>query len=204
MKRIVIADPHPIVRKGLKELLIENIPRVKIVRQLSTAEAIFPQLLSKKPDLIILEIALPGMDGLGILKDISERLPDLKIIIYSSYPVKIYKQKCYKLGADAFIPKTAGLRELTNTVHKVLQNTGSKSGQPEEKTIKKTSEVKLSTREIEVLQLLFEGYRNKDIAIRLDLNEKTVSTYKSRLLNKLNMDNTAELIKHYNALKIIK
>src|SRR5690625_95273 len=204
MKRIVIADPHPIVRKGLKDVLIENIPRVKIVRQLSTAEAIFPQLLSKKPDMIILEIALPDMDGLGILKEISERLPDLKIIIYSSFPAKIYKQKCYKLGADAFIPKTAGLRELTNTIQKVLQNTGSKSGKADKKTIKKTHGVKLSTREIEMLQLMFEGDRNKDIAISLNLNGTKVRTYESRLLKKLNMDTVADLIKHYKALDFIR
>lgn len=204
MKRIVIADSYPIVRKGIKDLLTEHIPRVKIVRQLSQADAVFPQLLAKKPDLIIMEIAMPGMDGLGILKNIRERLPDLKIVIYSSYPPKIYKQQCLKLGADAFYSKNVGLREFANAISKILQNKPIKSELTEKKKSRKKPKVKLSTREIEVLQLLLEGHRNKDIAMRLNLNEKTVSTYKSRLLRKLDIDNIAALIKHYDSLNIIK
>lgn len=198
MKRIIIADPHPIVRLGIRERLLQINPNFKIVAQVDSGDILLPKLLQKKPDLVILELNMPYIQGLSILKQIEEKLPKTRIFIYSSFPRDIYENQCLKNGAYAFLSKDTTLTKFST----VIKNLVNKNSKPSKKKKTKSKPIKpLSEREIEVLEYLIRGDRNKDIASALELNEKTVSTYKSRILKKLNATNLADLINHYQALK---
>lgn len=198
MKRIIIADPHPIVRLGIRERLLQINPNFKIVAQVDSGDILLPKLLQKKPDLVILELNMPYIQGLSILKQIEEKLPKTRIFIYSSFPRDIYENQCLKNGAYAFLSKDTTLTKFST----VIKNLVNKNSKPAKKKKTKSKPIKpLSEREIEVLEYLIRGDRNKDIASALELNEKTVSTYKSRILKKLNATNLADLINHYQALK---
>lgn len=199
MKRIAIADPHPIVRLGIRERLLQINPNFRIVAQIDSGDKLLPKLLNKKPDLVILELNMPAIEGLSVLKEIEEKLPKTRILIYSSFPRDIYENQCLKNGAHVFLSKNYALAKFSTTVKNLLSKKKSKS--TKRRKIKKSQIKPLSEREIEVLEYLIRGDRNKDIASALELNEKTVSTYKSRILKKLNATNLADLINHYKALK---
>lgn len=199
MKRILIADPHPIVRLGIKERLLAVDPKIRIVAQIDKADTLLSKLMQKKPGLLIWEMNMPGIHGFSLLKQISTQLPELKICIFSSLPQDLYEYQSIHRGAHAFISKNASLGKFTKTIHELISVPKS---QLPNKIPKKTKKLKisLSSREVEVLELLIKGYRNKDIASFFGLNEKTVGTYKSRILEKLEMDNIADLINYYRTI----
>lgn len=206
MKKIVIADPHPITRRGIKELL-QGSESFKVIGEASDRNELIKILAKKKPTVLILELDMPGIIGFKIFNEVLKALPKIKIVVFSSYPEEIYAAHSIKTGAKGYIPKTASANQFLKALNTVILG-GTYLSKETRDTSKKsltTATIKnrysqLSTREIEVLDLLVAGKRNKDIAALLGINEKTVSTYKSRLLKKLNIKNLAELISHSRAL----
>lgn len=205
MKKTVIADPHPITRLGVKELLHDS-NKFRIVGEIPHGTGLMLLLKKEKPEILILELDMPGINGLQKLRKISTSFPDIKIVIFSSYPEGIYAVRSIQSGAKGYISKSTpaelfikaiktiaagGIYLDKQTGHSVKDLIGKASGPPYSK---------LSIREIEVLDLLAAGNRNKDIAFLLGINEKTVGTYKSRLFKKLKIKNLAELINHSKAL----
>lgn len=207
MKKAVIADHHPLTRRGIKELLHES-KRFKVVGEVSSAMELIPSLQKKKPNLLILEFDMPDISGFQILTDIQNILPEIKIVIFSSYPEEIYAVRCVQSGAKGYISKMVSPKSFLKAISKVAtggiyldKKFGSQPiGQLNDNSLENRYS-KLSIREIEVLDLLSAGKRNKDIALLLGINEKTVSTYKSRLLKKLKINNLAELISHSRAVQ---
>lgn len=206
MKKTIIADPHPLTRRGIKELLHES-NLFKVVGEVSDGTGLLAFLEKKKPAVLILELDMPGIVGFKILQDILKSLPKIKIVIFSSQPEEIYAARCIKSGAMGYIPKTVTPKLFLKAIKKIDSGEiyiskgigrGPASDLVDNSIQSRYS--KLSIREIEVLDLLTAGNRNKDIALLLGINEKTVSTYKSRLLKKLNINNLAELISHSRAL----
>jgi len=149
-----------------------------------------------------MEIDMPQVNGITVLRTIKAEFPALKILIYSCHPEEIYALRSIKSGASAYISKTASVKLLKKALKKVakggiflndeLTTTFTSRNVGESSALNRYK--KLSSREIEVLNLLSNGKRNKDIANALEINEKTVSTYKTRLLKKLKVDNLADLI----------
>lgn len=206
MKKIVIADPHPITRRGIKELL-QNSESFKVIGEVSNGNELIKVLAKKKPAVLVLELDMPGIIGFKIFNEVLKALPKIKIVVFSSYPEEIYAAHSIKTGAKGYIHKTASANQFLKTLKTVISGNTylSKETRDTSKKSLTTASIKnrysqLSTREIEVLDLLVSGKRNKDIAALLGINEKTVSTYKSRLLKKLNIKNLAELISHSRAL----
>ena len=206
MKKTVIADHHPLTRRGIKELLHES-PNFKVVGEVSDGTELLPFLKKKKPGLLILELKMPGINGFKVLKDISDSFPEIKIVIFSSHPEEIYAARCIQSGAKGYIPKNAPTKLFLRAIKKIVsggiyldEKMGKNSINDLNDNSIKSRYSQLSIREIEVLDLLSAGNRNKDIALLLGINEKTVSTYKSRLLKKLKIKNLAELISHSKAL----
>jgi DNA-binding NarL/FixJ family response regulator len=209
MTKILIADHHPITRMGISSLL-EREGVYEVVGKVTNGKDLFKTLRSKNPDVLIMEIDLPEINGITALRTIKSEHPGTKILILSCHPEEMYALNAIKAGAAAYLSKTASTETLREAVHQVARggiylnkeisdkiNSGSTRSNNLVSRYKK-----LSTREIEVLNLLSTGKRNKDIAEALDINEKTVSTYKTRLLKKLRVDNLADLINQSRLLQL--
>ena len=201
MKKIVIADHHPITREGLA-CLIKQDKKFTIVGIANDGKKLNNVLEEENPDILILEIDLPHITGINALREIKSNFPELRILIFSTLPEEIYALRSIKAGAAGYVSKTAAsdfvlkalnhIREDRIFLNEELTSTFSTRNIGETSAINRYK--KLSTREVEVLNLLSSGNRNKDIAAVLNINEKTVSTYKTRLLKKLKIDNLADLI----------
>lgn len=201
MRKIIIADHHPITSKGISALL-NGSNSFTIVGKVSCGSELQIAMHERKPDILILEIDMPEINGFHALRKLKDEHPNTKIIIFSAHPEEIYAMRSIKSGAVGYIPKTSDNEIFMKALNRVAKggvfinedlaeafnnkSVGSKSVISRYK--------KLSTREVEVLNLLSSGKRNKEIASLLEINEKTVSTYKTRLLKKLKIDNLAELI----------
>lgn len=201
MCTVVVADHQPIVAKGLKSLL-ESKTNCKIVGIAVNGDELLDALYEHHPDILILEIDIPQINGTHILRTIKSQFPNTRVLIFSSLPEEIYASRFIKSGAAKYINKSASTKLLLDSIEAlatgeslqeyeyvdatVLHHVGEKNA------IKRYN--KLSLREIDVLNMMSKGKRNKDIAEALDINEKTVSTYKKRILTKMKADNIVDLI----------
>ncbi|GGG32681.1 response regulator [Bizionia arctica] len=201
MIKLLVVDSHPIIRKGI-ELLFVASKDIKVVGGVSNGEAIFDFLKQEKADVIISEIDLPKLNGITALRRLSKEYPQIKVLMFSSQPEEIYALNTIKAGASGYLSKNANIITIKEAIEKVFDGEIYLSNNLSNqltlgKRISKTSKSpykKLSTREIEVLKLISVGRKNKEIAEELEINEKTVSTYKARLMKKLHVENIVDLI----------
>lgn len=208
MIKILIADNHPIVRLGIKEVL-NTVPDFEVIEDVSTTRELFKFLSNSIPDVIILEMDIPEINGIATLRKIKKEFPDVRVLIYSGQSEDVYALSTIRAGAFGYLAKSSELDYLISAVKKVGQgkmfitNELAQRLAFDEGTQKQRRFFrKLSTREVEVLKLLASGKRNKEVAEGLNLNEKTVSTYKSRLMKKLNVDNLVDLLQQAKALEL--
>ncbi|WP_417291268.1 response regulator [Corallibacter sp.] len=208
MIKLLVVDNHPIIRKGL-DLLFVTSPQIQVVGGVSNGEAIFDFLKSNSVDIIICEIDLPKLNGITALRRLKRDYPSVKVIMFSSQPEKIYALNTLKAGASGYLTKTSDIFTIKEAIMKVYDGGVYLSNEMAQQmalgrrvTRTGTHFKKLSTREIEVLKLLSSGKKNKEIAEELDINEKTVSTYKARLMKKLNVTNIVDLISRAKLLEL--
>ncbi len=205
--KILLADHHPVFRKGLKCMLKDD-KNFQFKGKVEDGRFLINEIQKQEPDVLILEIDLPKANGVGALRLVRSHFPNLKILVVSCHPEEIYAISSIKAGANGFIAKTRNVKDVKKAVLTVIKGETYLSEDVKNKRsndAKKSEILKfktLSTREIEVLNLLSRGKRNKEIAKDLSINEKTVSTYKTRLLKKLNVDNIADLIHQSRLLQI--
>ncbi|MEO9954020.1 response regulator transcription factor [Nonlabens sp.] len=203
---ILLADHHPIFNKGLKAMM-KDYKDFQFVGKIDDGKDLISGITKHDPDVLILEVDLPNSNGVGSLREIRSHFPDIKILVVSCHPEEIYAISSVKAGANGYIAKTRSVKEIRKSLLTVASGeTFLSEDIKHQLNNKQTSNIlkfkKLSTREIEVLNLLSRGKRNKEIAQQLSINEKTVSTYKTRLLKKLNVDNIADLIHQSRLLQI--
>lgn len=209
MSTVLIADHHPITREGITSLL-SNIDNLQVIGNVTSGNELYKFLKNKVPDVLVMEIDLPQINGITALRSIKNQFPGTKMLVFSCHPEEMYALSAIKAGASGYLSKTVSTESLQQAIQQVARggiylnkeitdkiNTG--MGQSNSLI---TKFKKLSTREAEVLNLLSNGKRNKDIADALDINEKTVSTYKTRLLKKLKVDNVADLIHQTRLLQL--
>jgi len=209
MYRVLVADHHPIVFEGIKHVLLNN-PAFQVTGRVGSGAELFKQLEKNLPDVLIVELDLPQINGINAIRRIKQEFPQVKTLIFSSHPEEMYALSAIKAGATGYISKHTDNETLEKAIYQVARggiylnrkiteklNSGITRGKSLITKFKK-----LSTRETEVLNLLSSGKRNKDIAEALDINEKTVSTYKTRLLKKLKVDNVADLITQSRLLQL--
>ncbi|AEH00290.1 response regulator transcription factor [Lacinutrix sp. 5H-3-7-4] len=208
MVKLLVVDPYPIVSKGL-ELVFETTRDVSFIGTLSDGEAIFDFLKHNKVDVILCEIDLPKLNGITALRKIRKEYPDVRVIIFSTQPEEVYALNAIKLGAAGYLSKTTDIITIKDAIIKAYMGNTYLSEAMTKRLMqsKKSSEgqsffKKLSNREIEVLKLLTSGKRNKEIAQELDINEKTVSTYRARLMKKLNVTNLVDLVNQAKQLAL--
>ncbi|UJH92742.1 response regulator transcription factor [Antarcticibacterium sp. 1MA-6-2] len=209
MSTILLADHHPITRVGITSLLSQN-DDLEVIGNVTSAQELFKFLKNKIPDVLVMEIDLPEINGITALRTIKTQFPGTKMLIFSCHPEEMYAISAIKAGASGYLSKTVSTENLQQAIQQVARggiylnknitekiNSGVSHGNGLISKFKK-----LSTREAEVLNMLATGKRNKEIAEALDINEKTVSTYKTRLLKKLKVDNLADLIHQTRLLQL--
>ncbi|MBU2939897.1 response regulator transcription factor [Lacinutrix sp. C3R15] len=208
MIKLLVVDHHPIIRKGLDLLFITS-SNIQVVGSLDDGEAIFEFLNKNKVDIIISEIDLPKLNGITALRRLNKEHPDVKVIIFSAQPEEVYAMNTIKAGASGYLCKTANIITIKEAILKVYGGDIYLSNNLAQrlaigKRVSRSGNFykKLSTREIEVLKLISSGRKNKEIAIELNINEKTVSTYKARLMKKLNVTNIVDLINRAKLLEL--
>lgn len=208
MIKVLVADSHPIVQKGL-ESFFKSSTEIDVVASVGTTTQLFDYLPNNKPDLILLEMDIPEVNGITALRKLKKEYPELRILMYSAQPEDVYAVSTLRAGAHGYISKTADLDLLKDAIIKVakgsmfITNELAQRLAFDESTNKPRKYFRrLSTREVEVLKLLSAGKRNKQVAEELGLNEKTVSTYKARLMRKLNVDNMVDMLQQARALEL--
>ncbi|MFD2915564.1 response regulator [Psychroserpens luteus] len=200
MIKVLVVDNHPIVTTGF-QLLFENHDEIRVIGTVATGVEIFDFVRNNDVDVIVSEIELPELNGITALRAIKKEYSKINIIMFSYHPEEIYAISTIKAGASGYVSKS----ESTDVIIKAIKSAYNGEIHLSEKMSKhlnyndtKQSKSRiykrLSTREVEVLKLLSSGKKNKEIAKELDINEKTVSTYKARLFKKLNVTNLIDLV----------
>ena len=208
MINVLIADNHPIVTLGIKEVL-KDVSDIEVVADVVSTSALFKALEKISPDVVILEMDIPEINGIATLRKIKQEHPNTKVLMYSGQSEDVYALSTIRAGAYGYLSKSANTEYMVTAIRKVAEgnmfitNELAQRLAFDEGTQKPRRFFrKLSTREVEVLKLLASGKRNKEVAEGLNLNEKTVSTYKARLMRKLNVDNLVDLLQQAKALEL--
>jgi two-component system, NarL family, invasion response regulator UvrY len=200
--KVLIADDHAIVRRGVREIL-EEAPLGLIVDEAGSAAETLKAVRDTAYDIVLLDISFPDGSGLDILGQIRVHSPQTRILLLSMYPEEQYAQRALRLGASGYLTKDSAPNELVTAIQKVAvggkyitqalaERLAEALSMPVEKPLHET----LSSREFQVLTRLSAGKAIHEIAAELSLSPKTVSTYRSRLLEKLNLKTDADII-HY-------
>jgi two-component system invasion response regulator UvrY len=202
MIKILIADDHPVVRKGLKEI-IEETPDMAVRGEASTGHEVLEKVRKGDFDIVVLDISMPGGNGLDILKQLKSEKPELSVLVLSMYPEEQYAVRVLRAGASGYLTKESAPEELIAAIRKASKGGKYISSSLAEKLAfdleidaERPLHETLSDREYQVMRMLASGKTAKEIAKELFLSVKTISTYRSRILEKMKMKSSAELI-HY-------
>jgi two-component system invasion response regulator UvrY len=201
MMRVLLVDDHAVVREGLKRILAD-VPEIVVVREAGTATEALEATRTETYDVVLLDVSLPDGNGFDILKHLKEKHPTLPILIFSVHAERQYVARALQLGAAGYLTKRSAPRELVTALYRVVQGERYISSALIEHVIDLLSEpyragqTTLSEREDQVLRRLASGQTMKEIAYDLSLSIKTVSTYRTRLLKKLGLRTTPDLVRY--------
>lgn len=200
--KILIADDHAIVRKGLIQILREEFP-VAEVTEVAHSNEVLEEVKKQKWDVILLDISMPGQNGIEILKQIRANGIKTPVLMLSMHSEEQYAVRVLKAGASGFLNKQSATDELLIAVHKVLSGRKYITSSLAEKLAdslrendEKPTHEHLSDREMQVLQLIAIGKTVSEIAEEISLSVNTISTYRTRILEKMNLHNSAELMRY--------
>ena len=200
--KILIGDDHAVFRRGLKETLSEAFPRI-VFGEARTAQETFELAQRQNWDVIILDISMPGRSGLDILEDLKRSRPRIPILLLTMHPEQQFARRALKAGAAGYLTKDSVPDELKEAIKRIVAG-----GRYVSATLAETLAVDLrrgadlplhellSDREFQVLRMIASGKTVKEVADELSLSVKTVSTYRSRILEKTGMKTNAELIRY--------
>jgi len=202
MQRVIIADDHPVVYKGLKEILEENFGSL-MVDAAGTGRELIEKVKKTDYDLVLLDISLPDANGLDVLREMRKKRPRLPVLVISMYPEEMYAVRAIRTGAQGYLTKQSASEELVFAVRKILS--GKRYVNPAfavrmvvdfESDAVKPAHEKLSNREFQVMRMFGSGKTMKDIAAELNLSINSIRTYRVRIMEKIGVKGTEGLI-HY-------
>jgi DNA-binding NarL/FixJ family response regulator len=203
--RIFIVDDHPIVRRGLGQLINQEDDLV-ICGEADNAETALELLKKVKPDLAIVDISLRGIDGIELTKLIKARFDSIPVLVVSMHDESLFAERALKVGARGYIMKQEAIEKMMEAIRKVLRGELYVSERVSANIVKRfvdgraegvsSPEELLSDRELEVFQLIGQGFATRQIADQLHVSVKTVEAYRANIKEKLNLKNATELIKH--------
>jgi len=202
MIKVLIVDDHTIVREGLRQIL-EETSDIVVAGEAASAQEVINKVWNNSYDIVLLDISLPGRSGLDVLKQLKSIKPNLPILILSMHPEEQYAIRSLRAKASGYLTKESASEDLIDAIRKVAQgrkyitsSLAEKLAFELENNTGSSSHEKLSDREFQVMCMIASGKRVKEIADTLSLSVKTISTYRTRILKKMNMRNNSQLI-HY-------
>jgi DNA-binding NarL/FixJ family response regulator len=210
MAKILIVEDHPIFRRGVKDILTVN-RQFTHVGEAENANQAMELLRKQHWDVMILDISLPGKSGLELIKEVKIAYPKLAVLVLSVQSEDQYAIRMLKAGAAGYLTKDRTPEELISALTKLLQGKKYISESVAERVVTQLEEGMekpvyqlLSDREFEVLKLIAHGNAPRDICVQLHISPRTVSTYRSRLLQKLNLKNNAQLVQYAIENKLLQ
>jgi DNA-binding NarL/FixJ family response regulator len=202
MLKILIADDHPVVRRGLKQIIADT-PDMAVGDEATNGWEVLNKVRAGDYDVVLLDIAMPGKDGLDVLTQLKHEKPRLSVLMLSMYPEQQFAVRALRAGASGYLTKESAPDELVGAIRKVSAGGKYVSSALAEKLAldlqgggKQPPHETLSDREYRVMCLIASGKTVTEIARELSLSVKTISTYRRRILDKMKMKNNAELT-HY-------
>jgi two-component system invasion response regulator UvrY len=202
MIKVLVADDHPVVREGLKQILSEA-QDIKVTAEAEDGHEILDKVRNQEFDVIVLDITMPGMMGLDVLKQLKSEKPELPVLILSMHPEEQYAIRVLRAGASGYLTKGSAPDKLTEAIRKLYRGGRYVSSSLAERLaaelggdLTKLPHQTLSDREYQVMCLIASGKTVTQVAEQLALSVKTVSTYRTRILEKMRMQSNAELT-HY-------
>ena len=199
---IMIADDHAVVRRGLREILADAIPGADF-SEVGNGDEVLSQLGKSQVAMLVLDISMPGRSGIDVLRDVKHTYPRLPVIILSCQPEDQYAVRCLRAGAAAYISKESASDELALATKKILSGGRYVSASLAEKLITNLDESVdkplhefLSDREHEVMRMIAAGIPLTEIGDRLHVSVKTISSYRSRIMEKMQMKSNADLTRY--------
>lgn len=201
--RLIIVEDHTLLRVGLITMIATD-PSIEVVGEAANGQEAVRQAIDLKPDLILMDINMPIMNGTEALIDIKKRNPNIKVLMLTAHNAEEYIRECLRVGADGYVLKSASREELMTAIHKVLGGRTFLSPDVEEQIVHRylggggdkanvSGWETLSKREREVLKLVAEGNSNKSISNIMFISIKTVEKHRSNLMRKLNLHNTSDV-----------
>lgn len=204
MIKVMITDDHPLVREGLKTVVTQETIDIKVIQEASNAAELLEMLSQELPDIVILDIAMPGRSGLDVLKDIKELYPKLPVLILSMHSEDRFAARAIKAGASGYLTKTGISDELVTAIKvivtqnkryispSVAEQLAHQMDYSSDKSLHET----LSDREFQILCMIASGKNISRIANELSLSVQTIHTYRSRLKEKMHMKSNVELTRY--------
>lgn len=205
--QVILVDDHQLIRDGIKSLL-QDAQQIEVINEASSAAELFQLLKNQKPDILILDVSLPGMSGIEITKVIQKEYPSIRVMILSMYIGEDFVFNALKAGARGYLHKNINSYELITAIEEIYKgneyfstqvsdiilksfvkkaHTGVKQGEEKEET--------LTSRELEIIKLVAEGFSNPEIAEKLAISIRTVESHKTHIMQKLLLNTIADLVK---------
>lgn len=211
--QILIADDHAMIRDGLKNLIKEN-PDFVIVGEATSGKEALLMFETLRPDLVIMDISMPDINGMEASKQILEVHPEAKILIFSMYDGEDYISRCLEIGVKGYVLKNETGSELDYAIRAVMKGNNYFSRSAQDVIFKKYSQqlgkkkhkeemIKLTQREIEIVKLIAEGHTSQQMADKLFISPRTVETHRANLMKKVGVHNAIELVKKIQQLELI-
>ena len=199
--RALIADDHEIIRRGLKQILTDDLG-INRIDEADSGEQVLPLIRNNSYNVVILDISMPGKSGIDVLREIKFEFPDLPVLVLSIHPEDQYALRVMKNGASGYLNKASAPEELVTAIRKITSGSKYITSAIADRLLQEGVENnenlhdKLSNREYQVMLHIASGKTVTEIAEVLNLSVKTVSTYRTRILEKLHLENNARII-HY-------
>lgn len=211
MIRVLLADDHSIVREGLRRVL-EDSNEIKVIAEAADGETAFDQAMEKKPDVAVIDISMPGMDGLEVVTRMTSYCPEIPVLILTMHDEEQYVIRAIEAGAMGYVTKQSAPEQLVAAVKRINDGGRYLTEKASEalalRVIRghkdKSLTESLSMRELQVLRKLAIGNTNREIAISYNISVKTVDTYRARILKKLSIRNNTELSRYAIQNKLVE
>jgi DNA-binding NarL/FixJ family response regulator len=210
--RVLLADDHTLIRAGISALL-ERMERVEVVGEAGDGRHAMKLIRELAPDVVLLDLQMPGLSGFEVLQETTEKFPDVKIIVLSVHNTEEYALRALRSGAAGYLPKSAASAELERAIDQVIRgeqyfspNIAQMASLEFARTgpAGRPAPVELTPRQLEVLILIVEGYSTKDIARTLGISVKTVETHRAQLMERLGIHDVAGLVRYAIRIGIVK
>ncbi|HEX6983548.1 MAG TPA: response regulator transcription factor [Balneolaceae bacterium] len=204
MIKVFVADDHPLVREGMKKMVNQNTIDIKVIAEAENAHELMDKLRQEVPDIVTLDIAMPGKSGLDVLKEVKELYPNLPVLMLSMHPEDRFAVRALKAGAAGYLTKSSISEQLVNAIRKIVVEK-KKYISPElaeqlaervDINSNKPPHDLLSDREYQIMCMIAAGAKVNDIAEELSLSTQTVHTYRARIKKKMRLESNVEFTRY--------